>query len=67
MNHHKKDLSGMFVALYDALEKITGITDNKFYPDFTDARYIQEEERVMVTLRLSWTSFAKPIKGGKNA
>lgn len=63
-NTHKKDVSGMFVSLYDGLEKITGINDNKYYPDFTDARYTDEEERVLVTMRISKTSFFESKKEG---
>jgi len=62
-NTHKKDVSGMFVSLYDGLEKITGINDNKFYPDFTDSVHITEEERVLVILRVAQSSF---YKGGNH-
>jgi hypothetical protein len=64
-NHHKKDVSGMLVSLYDGLEKITGINDNKYYPDFTDSVHITDEERVLVILRVAQSSFYES-KGGKN-
>lgn len=56
-NNHRKDVSGMFVSLYDGLEKITGINDNLYYPDYTECVYTKEEERVLVTMVQSMTKY----------
>lgn len=64
-NHHRKDVSGMFVSLYDGLEKITGINDNLYYPDYTECVYTKEEERVVVGMTYGKTFFYQSKKGGE--